>query len=153
VIPKSATAYKNVATARTNASGVATFRYTNGITGTYRAVTVARTSAPARTSAARTTTSVAAPTLNGLPTSVAYRTTLKSTGRVTVVPSPVVYLQARRGSGSWGNKIRATLSGSSLAAAYKPTARGSWQLRYYVAADRSGRFRAGYSAPRTVAVR
>jgi hypothetical protein len=153
VLPKGATSYKNVTTARTNSSGVATFRYTNGMTGTYRAVTVARTSAPARTSATKVTTSVAAPTLNAPATSVAYGTTLRTTGKVTTVVSPVVYLQARLGSGSWGNKVRATVSGTSLAAAYKPTARGTWQLRYYVRADGSGRYAAGYSSARTVVVK
>jgi hypothetical protein len=65
----------------------------------------------------------------------------------------VVYLQARFGTGSWGSKVRATVSGTALAAAYKPTARGTWQLRYYVRADGSGRYAAGYSAARTVIVK
>ena len=153
VKPVGAASWQTAATATTDSAGTATFRYVNGLTGSYRAVTAARSGAVARTSRLGTTTSSAAPTLTAPKAEVALGTKLALTGSLKHVPSRVVHLQVRRGSDDWSTAVRATRDGSTFRAAFRPGARGTWQLRYRASADDEGRYGSGTSPVRTVVVR
>ncbi len=152
VRPKGSTAWVTAATARTGSTGTATFSYTNGTTGTYRVVTKAAAGAPARTSAGAVTTSYATPRLTAPPSTVRAGARVATTGTLKGLPGRQVDLQARLGTGSWATVGRATRDGSTFTASYRPSARGTWQLRYRARADGNGRYEAGYSPVRTVVV-
>ena len=153
VRPAGSTTWRTVTTATTSSSGTASFAYVNGTTGTYRAVTATRTGVAARTSASAATTSYAAPALTAPPAEVSRGTVLRLSGSLKGTPSAVVQLQARLGTAPYADTVRATVSGSTLTAAFTPPSAGTWQLRWRVAADPSGRYAGGSSSARTVTIR
>ena len=153
VQPRGSSTWRTVTTATTDATGTAAFRYTNGITGTYRAVTQARGGVAARTSATDATTSSAAPVMDPPRREVTLGTVVRPTGTLVGVPSPVVRLQARRGADPWTTRATAVRDGSRWQASYRLPSRGTWQLRLSTPADSAGRYTAGLSAAYTVRVR
>jgi hypothetical protein len=129
------TTYRVVQTAKTDAKGVASFRVTHGVGATYRAVTVGQPGVPVRAGRAVVVTSQAKVSLRK-PASTAKRNrTLATGGSISAVPSAVVYVQTRYGSGTWVTAGRATVRGTAVTGPVKLTRKGTYQVRYVLVSE------------------
>lgn len=130
---KGTTTWRWVATPRTSASGAASYRFINGVSGTYRWVTGAATGAPSKYSPSVAVTSVARSFENRPASSMLRGTYLGVYGSVSSVPSPVVYIQYRFAGGIWRNGPRAIVRGTAVSGRIAMNTRTTAYTRLYVA--------------------
>jgi hypothetical protein len=146
------TAYETIRTVRTDSSGVAAYRFVHTTGASYRYVTAEQPGAPAMISNAVSVTSQARVAMRKPSTSVRRNAYLPTSATISSVPSPVVYLQVRKSGGKWST-VRASVRGTGVSTKVRLTKAGTYQVRYYLASDRSGRYLGGYSPAYSVQVR
>lgn len=139
------TGYTTAATGTTNAAGVATFRLAHQTAASYRYVTAGTADAPAVTSNVVVVASQAAVSLRRPATSVKRNTATAVTGSISPVPSPVVYVQVRKGSGAWSDRRRAVVRGTAVTGAVTFTGTGTYGVRFRLVTDTGSRYVGGYS--------
>ena len=99
-LQRGTTTWKPVATLRTTATGTASYRFANGLSGSYRWASVATHSAAARYSSSVAVSTTTSLTLSSATTSVLLGRSVGLSGRVNhaSVPAAVAYLQYRKGA-------------------------------------------------------
>jgi hypothetical protein len=137
--------YATVQTVTTGATGTATVRLSHGLGAGYRYVTAATPDAPAVTSNAVAVSAQAAVSLRRPATAVTRNRAAAVTGSVSAVPTPVVYVQVRRGAGAWSDLRRATVAGTAVTGTIRFAAAGTYQVRFRLAGDSASRYVGGYS--------
>jgi hypothetical protein len=123
-----------VGSAVTNSYGVASYRYTNTSSGSYRWVTPSTAGVTARYSTKRSTTSRLKVSMYQPATSLKRYSYLNAKGTVTSAPSRVAYLQYKYGTGPWKTGPRLSVSGTTVSGRLKMSSRGTFYTRVYVAA-------------------
>jgi hypothetical protein len=149
---RGSTGYTRVETVATGTAGVASFRVRHGLGASYRYVTAATTGVPAVTSNVVAVSARAALSLRRPVTAVKRSRSTAVAGTVSAVPSPVVYVQVRRGSGTWHDLRRAAVSGTRVGGTLRFAGAGTYQVRFRLATDSRYRYLGGYSAAYTVRV-
>jgi hypothetical protein len=139
------TGYATVQTGTTSAGGVASFRVTHRTAASYRYVAAATAEAPGLTSNVVAVASQAAVSLRRPATSVKRNTATAVTGSISPVPSPVVYVQVRKGSGAWSDRRRAVVRGTAVTGAVTFTGTGTYGVRFRLVTDTGSRYVGGYS--------
>jgi hypothetical protein len=113
-MPRGRTTWQAVRTVRTASNGVASYRFTNGVSGSYRWVSSTATGAPSKASPSVALTSSARIILRQPVTSIARGRYLPVSGFISSVPAPIVHIQYRYGSGPWRTGPRARVSGTAV---------------------------------------
>ena len=143
--------WRAVRSLRTGTAGTASYRFANGVSGTYRWLTVAVSGAPVRTSPWVTVTSTAKIVERRPARSMARRTYLSVHGVISAVPSPVVHIQYRYGAGPWHTGPRASVSGTVVSGRIAINIRTTVSTRLYVRSSTS--YRGSVSGSYSTAVR
>jgi hypothetical protein len=131
------TTWQWVRTVRTASNGVASYQFANGVSGSYRWVSVPATGAPSKVSPSVAVTSVARVIHHQPVTSMTHGRYLSVSGFVSPVPAPIVYIQYRYGAGPWHTGPRAKVSGTSVTGRIGMNLRATAYTRLYVTATTS----------------
>ena len=128
-LQRGTTTWKPVATLRTTATGTASYRFANGLSGSYRWASVATHSAAARYSSSVAVSTTTSLTLSSATTSVLLGRSVGLSGRVNhaSVPAAVAYLQYRKGATTaWVTGPRATVRSSAISGWLKLPRKGTY---------------------------
>jgi hypothetical protein len=131
------TTWQWVRTVRTASNGVASYQFANGVSGSYRWVSVPATGAPSKVSPSVAVTSVARVIQHQPVTSMTHGRYLSVSGFVSPVPAPIVYIQYRYGAGPWHTGPRAKVSGTVVTGRIAMNLRATAYTRLYVRATTS----------------
>jgi hypothetical protein len=133
-LQRGTTTWKSVKSLTTSATGVASYRFANGLSGSYRWVTAPGFGSATRISPRVAVTSTAR-VVQGRPArSMTHGRYLAVTGLVSSVPAPVVYIQYRYRGGVWRTGPRATVRGTVVSGRILLNARTVAYTRLYVRA-------------------
>ena len=133
-LPRGTTTWRSVRTLATTATGRASYRFANGLSGHYRWVTAPGAGSPSRFSPTVAVTSTARVVEARPASSMAHGGYLTVTGAISPVPAPVVYIQYRHPGGSWRTGPRATVAGTAVRSRILLNARTTTYTRLYVRA-------------------
>ncbi len=131
------TTWQSIQSLRTTSTGTASYRFANGVSGTYRWVSWPATGAPGKISPSVTVTSIARAVENRPATATTYGSYVSVYGTISPVLAPVVYFQYRVGSGPWRTASRAAVRGVAVSARIAMRVRGSVYTRFYIAPSAS----------------
>jgi hypothetical protein len=131
------TTWRSIKSLRTSSAGSASCRFANGVSGSYRWVTLPATGSPSRVSSSVAVTSIARVGEDRPATSMSHGRTLTVTGSVSPVPTPVVYIQYRFGNGPWRTGPRATVRGTAVTGRIAMNVRAKAYTRLYVSSATS----------------
>jgi hypothetical protein len=131
------TTWRSVRTVRTASNGVASDRFANGVSGSYRWVSALATGAPGKASTSVAVTSSARVIQHQPLTSMTHGRYLSVSGVVSSIPAPVVYIQYRLGSGPWRTGPRATVAGTAVSGRIAMNLPTTASTRLYVRATTS----------------
>ena len=124
--------WKSVASLRTTSTGVASYRFANGVSGFYRWVTAPANGAPVKISPSAAVTSVARVIEKRPTASMTHGRYLSVSGSVSSVSAPVVYIQYRYGGGIWHTGPRATVRGTAVSGRILMNVKTTAYTRLYV---------------------
>jgi Metallo-peptidase family M12B Reprolysin-like len=133
-LQRGTTTWRSVRTLTTTATGGASYRFANGLSGYYRWVTAPGPGTPARFSRTVAVTSTARVVQVRPASSMTRGRYLTVTGRLSPVPAPVVYIQYRYPGGTWLNGPRASVRGTAVSGRILLRARTTAYTRLYVRA-------------------
>ena len=126
------TTWRSLVSLRTSASGAASYRFINGVSGSYRWVTAAATGTVNKFSPTVAVTSIARSIERRPALSMMRGTYLSVYGSVSSVPSPIVYIQYRHAGGTWRTGPRATVIGTAVSGRIAMNIRTTAYTRLYV---------------------
>jgi hypothetical protein len=106
--------WRSVKTLHTTSTGAASYRFPNGLSGSYRWVTGTGSGGPVRLSRAVAVTATARVVAKAPAPSMAHGGYLSVTGQVSPVPAPVVDIQYRYRGGAWRTGPRASVRGTTV---------------------------------------
>jgi hypothetical protein len=144
---KGTTTWKSVTTRRTSTAGTASYRFPNGLSGSYRWVSTATGKAPARYSSPVAVSTAASVALGASTTPVLLSRPVAISGRVNhaAVPGAVVYVQYRKaGTTVWTTGPRATVRSTAISVGLNFPRKGTYDVRLYL---RSGTAYVGAVSP------
>ena len=150
-VARGTSTWRSLKAVRTSSTGAASYRFTNGVSGSYRWVTRAATGAPIKFSPSMAVTSTARVAAKRPATTMTHGRYLSVSGTVSSVPSPVVYIQYRYRGGAWHNGPRATVRGTTVSGRIKLNLKSTAYTRLYV--RRATAYVGSVSNSRTTTVR
>lgn len=126
--------WATVGSALTNSYGIASYRYTNTTSGSYRWVTASAVGIPSRYSRSVATTSRLRVTMYQPATSVKRYSYIAIKGSATSAPGRVAYVQYKYGTGAWTTGPRIWLGGTVVSGSLRLSSRGTYYTRIYIPA-------------------
>jgi hypothetical protein len=126
------TTWRSLRSLITTSTGAASYRFTNGVSGSYRWVTSAATSAPSKVSPTVAVTSSARVYGSRPVGTLTHGSYLTIRGSISSVPAPVVFIQYRYAIGTWHTGPRATVTGTAVSGRIRLNTKATAYTRLYI---------------------